>query len=166
MSEVIGGKQMARKRAKNKPKDVALPRQRSPLFRSRVSRGLDLLPDIDGRVALGPADAGHVGRHGRALRRPRRDQRNSPHDGSPRRLPRDRAHLPRNQFATIRAAGGEPDLGKVEIYGRLAGNQRRIAEALGWERSQKDVTPDPLTYAANYNRRTAFEAEELEEDAS
>ena len=141
MSEVIGGKQMARKRAKNKPKDVALPRQRSPLFRSRVSRGLDLLPDIDGRS------------HWARLMRDTLDALIAHCGGQdtisePKRMMARRAACLETElifletkFATIRAEGGEPTLANVEIYGRLAGNQRRIAEALGWERSARDITP-------------------------
>jgi hypothetical protein len=51
-----------------------------------------------------------------------------------------------SKFASIRASGGEPSLAEVEIYGRLAGNQRRIAEALGWERTARDVTPTLAEY--------------------
>ena len=110
MSEVIGGKQMAGKRAKNKPKDVALPRQRSPLFRSRVSRGLDLLPDIDGRS------------HWARLMRDTLDALIAHCGGQdtisePKRMMARRAACLETElifletkFATIRAEGGEPTL--------------------------------------------------------
>ena len=40
-------------------------------------------------------------------------------------------------FAAIRAAGGEPDLEKLDLYGRLADRQRRLSESIGWERVAK-----------------------------
>ena len=41
----------------------------------------------------------------------------------------------------IRAAGGEPDPATVDLYGRLADRQRRLADPLGWQRTPRDVTP-------------------------
>jgi hypothetical protein len=46
-----------------------------------------------------------------------------------------------DKLATIRAAGGEPDASIVDLYGRLADRQRRLAEPLGWQRTAKNVTP-------------------------
>ena len=46
-----------------------------------------------------------------------------------------------DSFAAIRAAGGEPDANKVDLFGRLADKQRRLADPLGWQRTPRDVTP-------------------------
>ena len=46
-----------------------------------------------------------------------------------------------SKFARIREEGGEPAIADVDAYSRIAGNQRRIAETLGWERTPRDVTP-------------------------
>jgi hypothetical protein len=46
-----------------------------------------------------------------------------------------------DKLASIRAAGGEPDPVTVDLYGRLADRQRRLADPLGWQRPQpRDVT--------------------------
>jgi hypothetical protein len=44
-----------------------------------------------------------------------------------------------DSFAAVRAAGGEPDMNKLDLFGRLADRQRRLAEPLGWERKLRDV---------------------------
>ena len=46
-----------------------------------------------------------------------------------------------DKFAATRAAGGEPDMAQLDLYGRLADRQRRIADPLGWSRTPRDVTP-------------------------
>ena len=51
-------------------------------------------------------------------------------------------------FATVRSAGGEPDPSTLDLYGRLADRQRRLAEPLGWERRSKNVTPSLDEYLA------------------
>jgi hypothetical protein len=45
-----------------------------------------------------------------------------------------------DRFAAIRAAGGEPDAATLDLYGRLADRQRRLADPLGWSRTPR-VTP-------------------------
>jgi hypothetical protein len=44
-------------------------------------------------------------------------------------------------FAQVRAEGGVPNPATVDLYGRLADRQRRLAEPLGWKRTQKEVLP-------------------------
>lgn len=47
-----------------------------------------------------------------------------------------------DQFAKIYAAGGEPEVSRLDSYGRLADRQRRIiGNSLGWKRASRDVTP-------------------------
>lgn len=43
-------------------------------------------------------------------------------------------------FASVREAGGEPDPATLDLYGRLADRQRRLADPLGWRRAQREVS--------------------------
>ena len=61
-----------------------------------------------------------------------------------------------SSLAMQRNAGETPSDREVDLYSRLASAQRRILEALGMQRVARDVTPDPLTYAA---QREAADAE-------
>jgi hypothetical protein len=47
------------------------------------------------------------------------------------------------RFAT--AGGAKPD--DLDLYLRASNNLRRLLEAVGLQRRQRDVTPDPLSYA-------------------
>jgi hypothetical protein len=52
-----------------------------------------------------------------------------------------------DKFAQARAEGREPDVAQLDLYGRLADRQRRLADsALGWQRRPRDVTPSPDEY--------------------
>jgi hypothetical protein len=52
-----------------------------------------------------------------------------------------------DKFAQARAEGREPDIDTLDLYGRLADRQRRIADsALGWQRTPRDVTPPLRQY--------------------
>jgi ribosomal protein L4 len=53
-----------------------------------------------------------------------------------------------DKFAATRAAGDEPDPATVDLYGRLADRQRRLADPLGWQRTPRDVTPSLADIAA------------------
>jgi hypothetical protein len=57
------------------------------------------------------------------------------------------------KFATIRADGGEPKVADLDVYQRMTGAQRRCLEALGWERTARDVTPSLDQYVASKKRR-------------
>jgi hypothetical protein len=46
-----------------------------------------------------------------------------------------------DKFAAVRAAGGEPDMMRLDLYGRLADRQRRLADPLGWQRTAREVVP-------------------------
>jgi hypothetical protein len=48
-------------------------------------------------------------------------------------------------FAVAHAANGRPDPTVLALYGTLADRQRRLAEPLGWQRGQRDVTGQQLT---------------------
>jgi hypothetical protein len=47
------------------------------------------------------------------------------------------------------------------LYQRTASALRRLLESLGLQRRAKDVTPHPLDYARDYDRRRAQEIEEV-----
>jgi hypothetical protein len=67
-----------------------------------------------------------------------------------------------DDFARIRSTGGEPDINKVDLFGRLADRQRRLAEPLGWERKQREVTSlnDYLTLKAQNEAQQEVEMSE------
>jgi hypothetical protein len=50
------------------------------------------------------------------------------------------------KFATV----GEASSDDLDLYQRTAGNLRRLLEAVGLQRRQRDVTPDPLDYAREH----------------
>ena len=52
-------------------------------------------------------------------------------------------------FAEARAAGREPDVAKLALYGALTDRQRRLAEPLGWQRGQRDVSSNEEPADAN-----------------
>jgi hypothetical protein len=61
-------------------------------------------------------------------------------------------------FATLRAAGGEPDATSLDLYSRLSNTQRRHSEAIGWARRPRDVTMAP--HLGHYlHARAAADAE-------
>ena len=62
-----------------------------------------------------------------------------------------------SKIGKIREEGGEPEPHLHDLYTRLLNAERRQCEALGWERTAKDVTP---TIAA-YSRDRASEDEEV-----
>ena len=45
------------------------------------------------------------------------------------------------------------------LYQRTANSTRRLLESVGLKRRPRDVTPDPLSYAREFARRKAEEAE-------
>jgi hypothetical protein len=49
-------------------------------------------------------------------------------------------HLEDN-FAIAREQGREPEPAALDLYGRLADRQRRLADPLGWQRTARDVGP-------------------------
>jgi hypothetical protein len=52
-----------------------------------------------------------------------------------------------DRFASLRANDSMPEPAELDLYGRLAGGQRRLLETLGLQRVPRDVTPDPIEYA-------------------
>ncbi len=54
-----------------------------------------------------------------------------------------------NKLGCIHAAGGEPEAAVLDLYSRLTNTHRRQCEALGWERTARDVTPRLDVYLTN-----------------
>jgi hypothetical protein len=46
------------------------------------------------------------------------------------------------------AVAGEAQPDQLDLYQRTANSLRRLLEAIGLQRRARDVTPDPLEYAA------------------
>ena len=58
-------------------------------------------------------------------------------------------------------AEGEASIKQLECYQRTANSLRRLLESVGLKRRPKDVTPNPLDYAREYDRRKAQDAEAI-----
>lgn len=118
----------------------------SPLGRSRITNGKELLPGVDGRSVWA---------------RLFRDQRaaliqhagGEDHVSEPRRMLARRAaaieaelvHLEAS-FAEARSRGAAPESAAVDLYSRLSNNQRRLLEGLGLDPTAKEVTPSLHSY--------------------
>ena len=126
-------------------------------FRSRVTAGLTLLPNIDGRSTWA---------------RVMRDTYHAmlAHAGGADYVPETKRLLARRiaaleaelinletRFASYRTEGREVAEKYLDLYGRLVGSQRRCLEAIGWERTPHDVTPTLTQYLAS-KRAVAEEA--------
>jgi hypothetical protein len=46
------------------------------------------------------------------------------------------------------AQASEVSVDDLDCYGRTAANMRRLLESVGLQRRTRDITPDPLEYAA------------------
>jgi hypothetical protein len=127
---------------KNKPNGSGTKAEPKPTFRSRVTAGLTLLPSVDGRSHWARimrdtylAMLSHAG--------------GADYVSETKRLMARRVaaceaeliHL-EDKFATIRTEGGEPKISDLDVYGRLAGQQRRCLEALGGQLSLRAVSKE------------------------
>jgi hypothetical protein len=59
------------------------------------------------------------------------------------------------QLETLESAALEGNHIDLDLFGRCSGHLRRIAETLGLRRVPRDVTLNPLTYAADREREAA-----------
>jgi hypothetical protein len=135
--------------------DIGRPK---PQARSRIGNGSVLLPSVDGRSTWArlfrdtySALAVHCGGLDRLSETKRLATRRVS------TLEAELVHL-EDKFATVRAAGGEPDPAMLDLYGRLADRQRRLAEPLGWERVAKPVESLQEYLARTYPPEEAVEA--------
>ena len=139
--------------AEKKPDDSPNKEQPKPTFRSRITTGSSLLPSVDGRSTW--ARIMRDTYHAMLAHAGGADYLSETKRLMARRIAACEAELVHleDRFASQRAEGNEPDTSDLDLYGRLCGQQRRCLETLGWERTARDVTPDPLEYAKRYDRR-------------
>jgi hypothetical protein len=123
---------------------AAKPDKRHPRQRSRVGNGHKLVAGCDGR--------------GRWVRRLKDllDEAISDLGGADNTSAAER-HIIRRACVLIVelerlelkfAQAGEVSVDDLDCYGRIAANMRRLFESVGLQRRARDVTPDPLEYAA------------------
>lgn len=51
-----------------------------------------------------------------------------------------------SRFAQLRNAGEEPKTYDIDLHSRLTNTLRRVCEVLGWQRHQRDITPNFQEY--------------------
>ena len=115
-----------------------------PQARSRVSNGSAILPGVDGRstwvrrmrdlMGLHLSDLGGENAVSEAER------------SIIRRVATLTVALERMEAGFAVAGEAQPD--QLDLYQRTANSLRRLLEAIGLQRRPRDVTPDPLEYAA------------------
>lgn len=119
--------------------------------RSKLTNGSTLLPTTDGRSVWGrikrdtyAALIVHCGGD---------DLISEPQRLIARRISTLEAELVflEDSFAAARRAGSEPDIWRVDLYGRLADHQRRLSDPLGWQRTPRPV-PTLTEYLASLPR--------------
>lgn len=123
------------------PATSHLKRSNSPMGRSRIGNGRELLPGVDGRSVwarllrdeLGALIA-HAGGEDRASEPQRMLCRRAA------ALEAELVHF-EAKFAATRAAGDIPTAKDLDLYSRLASAQRRMLEALGIDRKAFDAVP-------------------------
>jgi hypothetical protein len=135
MSEVSDCETVSGSSPDRPPVDVKKNRQKS-----RITNGSSILPRVDGRclwVRLMKETLQSLRVHcGGELSETQRLMA--------RRVSTLEAELVflEDEFAQARTEGREPDIFRLDLYGRLADRQRRLAEAaLGWQPTARDVTP-------------------------
>jgi hypothetical protein len=147
------------KRSKNKPTQSTKLYGRQLCGRSRITNGSQLMPEIDGRsiwarrlrdlIHLHTSDLGGL------------DNLSQAEQSLIRRtacITVELEHM--EQKFAMQANGASFD--QLRIYQMTVNTLRRLLETLGLERRAKDITPDPLSYARQYARRKAEEAEDAE----
>lgn len=119
---------------------------RSPLAKSRLTNGSDLLPGTDGRSLWArmfrdvcETLAHHAGGQDRVSEPERMTIRRAA------ALECELVHF-EGKFAECRAAGRAPDAADLDLYSRITNTQRRILETLGMAQRPRDVTPNLADY--------------------
>jgi len=115
--------------------------------RSRITNGQSLLPSVDLRSVWGrllrdtyQAMVSHCG--------------GPDYISEPRRMASRRSAVLETELvfledrmARLRQEGKEPDPTLLDLYARLAGQQKRQNEAVGYDRQQRDITPSIEEYS-------------------
>jgi hypothetical protein len=119
-----------------------------PQARSRVSNGSAVLPGVDGRSTWVRRLRDLMGLHLSDLGG---DNAVSEAERSIiRRVATLTVELERMEAGFAVAGEAQPD--QLDLYQRTANSLRRLLEAIGLQRRSRDVTPDPLEYAARRER--------------
>jgi hypothetical protein len=126
------------------PGDRTLAAPMPAATRSRISNGSTILPGVDGRstwmrrlrdlIGLYLSDLGGEDAVSEAER------------SIVRRIATLTVELERMEAAFAIAGEAQPD--QLDLYQRTANSLRRLFEAIGLQRRPRDITPDPLEYAA------------------
>jgi hypothetical protein len=121
--------------------DSSTVHKRKSHGRSRIGNGTELLPFVDGRSVWARfmrdtfnSVVAHCGGEDYASELKRMQARRVAV------LEAELIYL-ESKIAQHRAAGTEPPAATLDLYTRIANGQRRHCEALGFERTQRDVTP-------------------------
>ena len=152
-------------KTKNKPRNEGGKAEPKPTFRSRVTAGLTLLPSIDGRSTW--ARIMRDTYHAMLAHAGGADYVSETKRLMARRVAACEAELIHleDKFACARAGGGEPNTTDLELYGRLTGQQRRCLEALGWDRTARDITGPTLGQLLVEHHRREREAQNAKTEA-
>lgn len=121
--------------------DTASTAPKRRFHRSRITKGSKLLPSVHeqsvwARIMRDTLDAvlAHCGGEGYASELKRIQARRIA------ALEAECVYL-EDRIAAARQKGEEPPASVVDLYTRIANGQRRHCEALGWERTARDITP-------------------------
>ena len=115
-----------------------------PQARSRVSNGSAVLPGVDGRSTWVRRLRDLMGLHLSDLGGD--DAVSEAERSIIRRVATLTVELERMEAGFAVAGEAQPD--QLDLYQRTANSLRRLLEAIGLQRRPRDVTPDPLEYAA------------------
>jgi len=124
--------------ASTSPADSASVVRRLSAARSRIGNGSSILPNCDGRSLWVRLMKDTL----RSLRAHCGGELTETQHLAARRISTLEAELVflEDKFAQARADGREPDIAALDLYGRLADRQRRLADsALGWQRTPRTV---------------------------
>jgi hypothetical protein len=127
--------------------------------RSRITNGRELLPSVDLRGVWGRLLRDNY--HAMVAHCGGADTISEPQRMASRRVAVLETELCflEDKMARIRQEGGEPQPNLLDLYARLAGQQKRQNEIIGLDRHQRDVTP---SLRELIQTRTAEDIEEAE----
>src|SRR5262249_25363623 len=115
--------------------------------RSKVGNGTTLLSGVDGRSAW-------VRRAKEVLSELVSDMGGETNISAPERHIARRATTMIVELERLErkfALAGEASADELDVYARIASSMRRLLESIGLRRRPRDVTPDPLDYAAAFD---------------
>jgi len=111
--------------------------------RSRITNGSALLPGVDGRSGWVRRCKDVIATHLSDIPDASAAERSIIRRASVLTVELERLEV---KFATA----GEASPDEIDLYARVAGNLRRLLEAVGLQRRAREVVADPLTYAREH----------------